>query len=328
MLELGNLTLTEIIRLQNRLQQELSLRFERTLQMVFSDIVGSTPYFARHGDAMGRQLHQRHFDLLSQGFEPFGGRIVDAVGDGAFCVFASAGSGMQGVVAFYQAMARDNALRARAHQLSVRIGMHWGSVLTDGVAVTGDAVHIAARVARVAEPGATCLTRQVFQELDPAQRLYCHALGKRELKGVAQPVDLLGLDWRDPVAFPRRVLIEETGEWLDLPQQDIVTFGRLPEHEGSRANDIVLLHPEPKRARQISRWHFELRRVADGLRLRALSDSLTSIDGRRIAKGTEVPVLSGSRICVADTLTLRLVGPALAVPDDDNGATMILKPRQ
>jgi class 3 adenylate cyclase len=323
MFELGNLTLTDIIRLQSQLQQELSRRFERPLLMVFSDMVGSTPYFARHGDAMGRQMHQRHFDLLTQGFGPNGGRIVDAVGDGAFCAFPTANSGVRGVIAFHQEMARDNMLRARAHQLSVRIGLHWGSVLTDGVAVTGDAVHVAARVARVSEPGGTCLTRQVFQELDAAQRLMCHALGQRALKGLAQPVELLELDWRDPVAFPRRLLIEETGEWLDLPQQDIVSFGRLFEHEGSRANDIVLVHPEPEHARLISRWHFELRRVADGLRLRPLSDSQTSVDGNRIDKGTDAPVRSGSRIRVADTLTLRMVGSALDLPDDDDSATMI-----
>lgn len=88
----------------------------------------------------------------------------------------------------------------------------------------------------------------------------------------------------------------------------------------------MLLHPEPELARQISRWHFQMRRVAD--RLRALSDSLTSIEARRIAKGTEVSALSGSRICVANTLMPRLVGTALAVPDDDNGATMVVKPSQ
>ena len=92
-------------------------------------------------------------------------------------------------------------------------------------------------------------------------RLHCHPIGTRELKGVAQPVDLLELDWRDPAAFPRRVLIEETEEQIALPQQDIVSFGRLHEPDGARANDIVLIHPDPARSRQISRWHFELRRA-------------------------------------------------------------------
>jgi class 3 adenylate cyclase len=325
MIDLGTLSMTEIVRLQNQLQQELRRRFERSLLMAFSDIVGSTPYFARFGDAVGRQLHQLHFDLLGQAAVDAQGRIVDAVGDGVFGVFPDAEAGVRAIVAFQQAMARENAARARDHQLIVRIGLHWGSVLTDGAMVTGDSVHIAARVARAAAPGGVYLTRQAFLEFGPAVRLHCHPVGAHELKGVTLPVDLLELDWRDPTAFPRRVLIEELNEQIPLPQQDIVSFGRLLEHEGARANDIVLLHPDPALARQISRWHFELRRAPDGLRLRTLSDGLTTIDGRPVTKGIDVPVRSGTRIGVASTLTLRLDGPAHGAADDEASRTMLIE---
>jgi class 3 adenylate cyclase len=326
MIDLGTLSMTEIVRLQNQLQQELRRRFERSLLMAFSDIVGSTPYFSRFGDAVGRQLHQLHFDVLGQAATEAQGRIVDAVGDGVFCVFPSAEAGARAVVAFQQALARENAARAREHQLTVRIGLHWGSVLTDGAMVTGDSVHIAARVAREAEPGAVYLTRQAFLEFGPAVRLHCHPVGPRDLKGVSVPVDILELDWRDPVAFPRRVLIEETDEQVPLPQQDIVSFGRLLEHEGARANDIVLLHPDTTLSRQISRWHFELRRAADGLWLRTLSDGVTTVDGDPVTKGVDVPVRSGTRIGVADTLTLQLAGPAHGPADEETSRTVMVKP--
>ena len=58
MVELSTLSMTDIIRLQNQLQQELTRRFERKLVLLFSDIVGSTGYFAQWGDAAGRQLQQ------------------------------------------------------------------------------------------------------------------------------------------------------------------------------------------------------------------------------------------------------------------------------
>ena len=322
MQDLSSLGLTEIVRLQNQLQQELRRRFERTLLMAFSDIVGSTPYFARFGDAVGRQLHLLHGDLLGQAAGAAEGRVVDAVGDGVFCAFPSVAAGVRGIVAFQQAMARENAARAREHQLTVRIGLHWGSVLTDGELVTGDAVHVAARVARAAEPGAVCLTRQVFLEFEPALRVLCRPIGTRELKGLAQPVDLLELDWRDPAAFPRRVVIEETGQQIALPQQDIVCFGRLHEPDGPRANDIVLSHPDPASTRQISRWHFELRRAPEGLRLRTLSDGVTTVDGQAVSRGEDIPVRSGTRIGVAETLTLRLAGPGHATRDDEIDTTL------
>jgi hypothetical protein len=221
---------------------------------------------------------------------------------------------------------RANASRARQHQLGVRIGLHWGAVLTDGVAVTGDAVHVAARVARAAAPGAVCLTREVFQELGPGLRLHCHPCGSQTLKGLPHPVELLELDWRNPEDFPRRVRIDEMAVEIDLPQQDIVSFGRLLEHEGARANDVVLHHPDPERQRQISRWHFELRRVVDGLRLRALSDAVTTVDGRRVERGAEVPVRGGSCIGVAGVLTLTLAGPARPADDEASGRTTLVTP--
>jgi predicted component of type VI protein secretion system len=85
------------------------------------------------------------------------------------------------------------------------------------------------------------------------------------------------------------------------------------------------MHPDPSRARQISRWHFELRRVPDGLRLRTLSEGLTTIDGERVEKGADVPVRSGTRIGVANTLTLRLAGGEQGAADEENDRTMMIK---
>ena len=62
--DLGSLSMTEIIRLQTLLTQELSRRFETSATICFTDIAGSTAYFARFGDAMGRQLQQLHIDRL------------------------------------------------------------------------------------------------------------------------------------------------------------------------------------------------------------------------------------------------------------------------
>ena len=320
--QLSRLSMTEIVRLQSLLQQELTRRFERRMLLVFSDIVGSTPYCARFGDAAGRQMQQLHFDLLEQAAGPFGGRIVDTAGDGAFLVFADAQAGVQGVVAVQRLVSQANLSRARAHQLQLRVGLHWGAVLTDGAAVSGDAVNLCARVAASAVAGEIRLTREVFQELGSAGRMQCRALGTVELKGVSGPIEVLALDWRDRSQFPTQLRIEETGEVIDLPLLDIITFGRLREHEGMPANDVVLAHPEPLLARHISRWHFELRRGADGFCMRSLSDTVTEVNGRPAPKGRDVPVKPGDRIRLADALTLLALQPA-ALGAEDAGLTMV-----
>ncbi len=53
MIDLETLTLTEAIRLQAELSALISKKYERHVALVFSDIVGSTPYFARFGNEAG-----------------------------------------------------------------------------------------------------------------------------------------------------------------------------------------------------------------------------------------------------------------------------------
>ena len=196
-------------------------------------------------------------------------------------------------------------------------------MLADGSAVSGDAVNLCARVAASSPPGELRLTRAAFVELPREHKLNCRSLGPMVLDGFATPIELLALEWRDETQFPRSLRIEETGERLNLPRHDIVTFGRLPEHNGARANDIVLAHPDPAAARQISRWHFELRRFADGFHLRPLSDGATEVDGTLIAKGQEVVIKPGSRIRVANVITLTFASPPIGDIPDHSDSTML-----
>ncbi len=323
MTDFGNLTMTEIIRLQGQLQQELTRRFERQTLLAFCDIVGSTAYFSRFGDSAGRQLQQLHLDLLAGSLGESGGRIVDTAGDGAFMVFPSADAAMTSLTGLEQAMASANAGRSRPHQLHVRVGLHWAPALTDGQAVSGEAVNLCARVAASAEGGEIRLTRPVYQELGRAHRINCQLIGSVALRDYPGGVELLTLDWRDANLFPRSLRIEETGEQIALPGQDIIAFGRLHLHEGMRANDIVLTHPDPHLARQISRWHFELRRFDQGVHLHVLSDSETMVDGVRAVRGSPLLVQAGTRIRVAEALTLRLMGVDRPTLDQRAEATLI-----
>ena len=316
MMDFSTLSMTEIIRLQNLLQQELKQRFERPMVLAFSDIVASTPYFARFGDAEGRQLQQLHIDLLDECLPAGHGRIVDTAGDGAFLVFTTADAAALALMDFQKLTSLANAKRARDHQLQVRTGIHLGPVLTDGIIVSGDSVNLCSRVAATANVSEIRLTREVFQELALVHRLKCRPIGPVDLKDISQQAELLALDWWDRSIFPTQVRIEETNEEFSLPQQDIISFGRLREHEGTIANDVVLTHEDAEQARQISRWHFELRRFPDGFRLRPVSEVVIEMDGERVKKGSEVPVKPGARIRVARVLTLTLLSPPRDVQED------------
>ncbi|HEY4186161.1 MAG TPA: adenylate/guanylate cyclase domain-containing protein [Polyangia bacterium] len=310
------MSMTEIIRLQDLLSQELKVRFEKELAVGFSDIAGSTEYFTRFGDEAGRKLQQRHFDFLQRVLPGKEGRVVDTAGDGAFMVFPAVEAAAGAFIELQKAISVDNVMRPREHQLQVRLGLHWGPLLTDGEQVTGESVNLASRVTASAAPGEIRLTMDAFRRFSSTfYRLSSRVLGPVALKGMVRPIELLTLQWRDRNVFPDSVRIRETGWQVRLPAQDTISFGRLQENEGVAANDVVLAMTETADTLKISRWQFELRRYSDGFRLRPVSEQLTEVDGLPVAKGMEVLIKPGTVVRVARVATLEFFSqPLVAGP--------------
>jgi class 3 adenylate cyclase len=307
-LDFDSLTLPEIIRLQDELSQTLKRRFEKNLALAFSDIVGSTPYFEKFGNEAGEGLRRRHSDLVHDMLAQYGGRLVDTAGDSAFTCFPSVLSAVEAYKAFQLQVSESNASRAREHHLQVRVGIHFGPVLTDGLTVSGDPVNVCSRVAGTAVPGEIRITKEAFLELPPGMRLFCRKTPQVPLKGISRPVEVLIINWRDGSLFPHSVMVEQTQLTIPLPQQDLITFGRLKQLDGVQANDIALVLPDPLMTQQISRWHFELRRQRDGLALRSVTEAGTEVDGVPLAKGQECAVRAGSLVTLGRVLTLRFIG--------------------
>jgi class 3 adenylate cyclase len=302
------LTLAELVRLQDELSQVIKRRFEKELALVFSDIVGSTPYFERFGNEAGEALRRRHSDIVQSVLADHGGRLVDTAGDGAFTCFPDVMSAFEASKSLQLRVSESNAERAREHHLTVRVGIHSGSVLTDGVIVSGEAVNLCSRVAGAGAPGEIRVTKEAFLKLTPKLRLSCRKTPQLMLKGISRPVDMLIVKWRDGHLFPDEFVIEQTQTKVRLPDQDLISLGRLLEVDGVRANDIALALPDPRLTQQISRWHVELRRHQYGVMLRSVTEASTEVDGVLVSKGLEVPLTGGSIVVLGQVITLRFVG--------------------
>jgi class 3 adenylate cyclase len=305
--DLETLGLTDMIRLQNQISKTLTRRFERQAALVASDIVGSTSYFTRFGDEAGHRLQQEHFDLLAQSSETAGGYIVDTAGDGALLSFRSLESVVDSLLRFKRLLIQRNSRIARDQQWTTRTGVHWGAMLTDGAIVAGDAVNLCVKIAATANAGTIRISRAAFNELPSALRLACHSIGPVTLPSTSQSVELMELFWQELLMIPSAVHIEETGVTFPLPDQAVVTFGRLASVNGTRANDVVLELPDSQLTHQISRWHFEIVRESDNLLLHCLSDKRTEVDGKPLLKGNRAPITIGSQVKISGVLTLKFL---------------------
>jgi pimeloyl-ACP methyl ester carboxylesterase len=113
--------------------------------ILVTDIVGSTERAAELGDAAWKELLERHHSIVREQLSLFRGEEVDTAGDGFLATFDGPGRAIRAAVAI-----RDGLLDSG---IQVRCGLHTGECERIGGKVAGIAVHIAARVAEMAEPG-------------------------------------------------------------------------------------------------------------------------------------------------------------------------------
>jgi class 3 adenylate cyclase len=160
-------------------------RSDRVLATIlFTDIVESTRLAATAGDRRWRELLDEHDRMAQRQLQRFGGRQVKTTGDGMLATFDGPA----------RAIECGRALRDGARQLglNVRVGIHTGEVERRGDDVAGMAVHIAARVQALAEPGEVWVSRTVA-DVVTGSAIGLADRGEHELKGVPGTWKLFGL---------------------------------------------------------------------------------------------------------------------------------------
>jgi class 3 adenylate cyclase len=143
--------------------------------VVFTDLSGSTETLNRLGDARWRLLLAEHNQTVRAEMERFGGREMKTTGDGFFVLFDSPARAVRGAAAMIDA--------AAAYGLTARAGVHAGEVELEGDEVRGIAVHAAARILGVAQPGEVLVSGTV-RDLLSGSGIEFAERGEFELRGL------------------------------------------------------------------------------------------------------------------------------------------------
>jgi class 3 adenylate cyclase len=197
------------LRERLRLDEQLQQSFRREITLLFSDIQDSTAYFERHGDLDGRQMLQRHNDLLFPLITSHQGTILKTVRDTVLASFAEPPAAVQAAIAMQRALREHNYGREMAQQMRIRIGINSGQALVETQDVFGDVVNVAARVEACALPEQILISSNTYERL-PAS-IPCRLLGAAEVKGKATPVELYEVHWDERKTFQETVLLRGPG---------------------------------------------------------------------------------------------------------------------
>ena len=149
---------------------------ERVLATVlFSDIVDSTAQASVLGDRAWTERLDDHDAMVRAQLSRFRGREVNTTGDGFFATFDGPARAIHCGRAMVEA--------GRHLGMALRVGLHTGEVERRGEGVGGVGVHIASRVADLANPDEVLVSRTVT-DLVAGSGIEFKDRGEHQLKGV------------------------------------------------------------------------------------------------------------------------------------------------
>jgi class 3 adenylate cyclase len=162
-----------------------------TRTFLFTDIVGSTSLIEVIGDEAWTDLRRWHDQSLRASFAEYGGEEIDHAGDGFFVAFADAASAAACAIEIQRRLGEHR--RAHGFAPHVRMGLHASEASQAAGSYAGLGVHAAARIASLAGPGEILASEDTLAGLGGV-RTSDHRLVT--LKGIAEPVDVVTVDWR------------------------------------------------------------------------------------------------------------------------------------
>jgi class 3 adenylate cyclase len=143
--------------------------------VLFTDMVASTEQLAARGDDAWRHMLDDHDKTSGRLVADHEGRMVKQTGDGILATFDGPARAVRCAAALLEA--------ASAQGITLRAGLHTGEVELRPSDIAGIAVHIASRIAALANANEILVSRTVV-DLTAGSGLQFTATGEHELKGV------------------------------------------------------------------------------------------------------------------------------------------------
>src|SRR5262245_10723548 len=159
----------------------------RLTAILSSDAVGYSRLLAEDEVATVRTL-QGHREHRAGLVRQQRGRVVDSPGDNLLAEFPSALDAARCAVEIQRAVAARNADVPPHRRMEFRIGVHLGDVMVEGDRIYGEGINIAARLERLADPGAVCVSAPVWDQVRHKLGVSEEDLGDRSLKNIPEPV--------------------------------------------------------------------------------------------------------------------------------------------
>jgi adenylate cyclase len=173
--------------------------------ILVADVVGYSRLAGEDEEGTLARLRALRSDLIEPAIAAHRGRVVKRTGDGFLAEFRSVVDAVRCAIEVQTGMIERNAGLLPERRIEFRVGIHLGDVVEEADGdLMGDGVNIAARLERMAEPGAICLSEDAYRQVRGRLDLAVTDLGPTRLKNIAEPIRVYSLQVGVPAqAMPR-----------------------------------------------------------------------------------------------------------------------------
>jgi class 3 adenylate cyclase len=175
----------------------------RLVTILFVDLVGSTPMAEKRRPEEVTRLMKQLTRLFSEPVERHGGVVIQFTGDGILAVFGvpvvREDDARRAVLASLEIQSNlrvfgQEMVAKQEMELYARVGLNTGVVVVDAMGteqysehtVIGDAVNLAERMQRVAEPGGIAISEHTYQQVRGVFKV--HSMGPIQVKGKTEQI--------------------------------------------------------------------------------------------------------------------------------------------
>src|SRR5215475_748892 len=166
--DLDRLDLPALLELQDQVRSALASRFESQQALVCVELAEVDFRSSLLESGVGR-CH----GLLDEASAPHSGRIFATQGDSLRACYPSSKAALRAALSFIDAVTDHNYRAAREDQIVMSIGLHWGTVLTNGKLVTGPAVSAVTQIAEVAGSSQFLLSQHALHRIPKVTQAPC-----------------------------------------------------------------------------------------------------------------------------------------------------------
>ena len=138
-------------------------RGDLDMAVLFTDLVGFSPWALRVGDAAVLELLREVGTAVEDAITSHDGRIVKRLGDGVMATFLSAEAAVEAALDAHDAV---NGIEVDGYAPRMRAGIHWGRPRKLGGDYLGVDVNVAARVAAAAKAEQVLVSDVLLAQFD------------------------------------------------------------------------------------------------------------------------------------------------------------------